>query len=90
MILGQTELTNLGYSRVKGIGWVGCCNGKEVVHEAVVNYHEWATMKPLWWDWLARRVKWVQYFSFSKIKSAAIAPVWRAVGTPPRKSSDAA
>jgi hypothetical protein len=25
-----------------------CCNGKEVAHEAVVNYCEWATTKPLW------------------------------------------
>jgi hypothetical protein len=24
-----------------------CCNGKEVAHEAVVNYCEWATTKPL-------------------------------------------
>jgi hypothetical protein len=25
----------------------GCCSGKEVAHEAVVNYREWAATKPM-------------------------------------------
>ena len=30
---------------------------EEVAHEDVVNYLEWATTKPMLWDWFARRVK---------------------------------
>ena len=35
----------------------GRSSGEEVAHEDVVNYLEWATTKPMLWDWSARRVK---------------------------------